>query len=105
MSAADILNAAADLLEGEGRWTQDAYARDKSGREVSLESISAWSFDMVGAVNRACISLRASDSDASAAHSRLAEVGQHNATAWNDLPGRTQSEVVEALRTAASATT
>lgn len=108
-SVKEILNAAADLLERPGAWTQGDYARDDVGlgigefSEIEIEKggFEPACFCMIGAVNRA----RGSDLDASlwgALRRPIWDVlGEQNIADWNDAPGRTQAEVVAALRAAA----
>ena len=92
---ARILNAAADLIEPDGAWTQGAAARNADGK-VSLENATCWC--LYGAIgNFAEESWDVVWED----FKRLS--GIRAPIAWNDAPERTQSEVVEALRAAALA--
>jgi len=87
---AEVLEKAADLLEPEGRWTQHAYGRwNGSG-------YSCWC--MFGAIDAI-----ASDYKIGAQCNNVVDrvVGQ-GLVDWNDAPGRTQPEVVAALRRAAA---
>jgi len=95
----EVLNKAADLLEKPGAWTQGALARLSDGTPVYSRSLSQAScYCMAGALWVAN-GFRFPDE----AFDALPE-GPRGATgSWNDAPGRTQSEVVEALRAAAKA--
>ncbi len=82
---ADVLNGAADLLERDG-WCQ------KRGRIGPKRDVAT------AVVDAAVESWRA----ANQAFPWLREViGQDGVTIWQDAPGRTQAEVVAALRAAA----
>lgn len=94
MNPSDILTAAADLIEPEGCWTQNAWARDASGKKVGGTSFTATRHcagdaifiaagNSVLAVREACQALR-----------RVIPV---SIAEFNDAPGRKQSEVVAAL--------
>lgn len=90
---ADILERAAARVER--GWTQDAFARDTNGLECSVFSEHAIAWCLAGAVDaetsmRAAVFLEAIG----------AAIGM-DAVTWNDAPGRTQAEVVTALREAA----
>jgi hypothetical protein len=110
---AGILDRAADLIEPEGMWTRQSYARDAKGREISPESPEATCFCMMGAISRVA-------SNHADLHAALALVGEglppspkYNAhiggadyvaaiARFNDAPERTQAEVVAKLREAAA---
>lgn len=106
-SVADILNAAADLIEPEGRWTQGTLSRDESGCEVfdPWDSRAAcWC--VAGAMQRAA-GIR---HEYHAEHWREYDAARHllgkvvdrySIAHWNDGYSRTQAEVVAALRAAA----
>jgi hypothetical protein len=49
---AKVLNAAADLIEPEGRWTKGAFARDAYGEVVVPVCSEACSWCAVGAIRR-----------------------------------------------------
>ena len=95
----EILDAAADLIEPDGRWTQGAWARDaklKPTREDGPESVC---FCLYGALFRA-----AGQQGIWQPETHLREVLQYpneNLISWNDDPARKQTEVVSALRRAA----
>lgn len=94
---AAILNAAADLIEPAGKWTQRAAARHSNGFPIGWYCENAACFCMVGALRRA------TDSDArfEAAYAALSAFVPSPAS-WNDQTSRTQAEVVATLRSAAS---
>lgn len=99
-SIADILNAAADLIEPEGAWTQDAAARSAKGWVIVPNTKGAVCWCVWGAIQRAGNERRVAD-----------EAFLFFATTtpapidWNDAEGRTQAEVVAALRKAAALAT
>lgn len=98
---AEILNQAADLLEKPGAWTQGAYGRDASGEPIPEwhERCTCWC--AAGAV-WAVLGKGASTRDLEPALDVLArDLPRRLVSEWNDEQGRTQSEVVEALRQAA----
>lgn len=96
----DILSAAADLIEPEGRWTQGVYAR-RDGRQVAIQDIEdADCFCAVGAIKRITggpVSGYLTDVLNGIGRRR----GYDHVAAWNDAPERKQAEVVAALRQAA----
>lgn len=96
-----VLDAAADLIEPEGAWTQGAYGRDGYGVGLDERELSeAKCFCVSGAIIRvgdgnelwrACLrNFEAAVGD-----------GFRSFIQWNDAPERTQAEVVSALRKAA----
>jgi hypothetical protein len=92
---------AADLIEPEGRWTQGASARDERGWKVSHHwyADEAVCFCATGAIERACLGpgrLVDRAIDVLGMSLRVSNIPQ-----WNDAEGRTQVEVVAALRKAA----
>lgn len=99
ISVADVLDRAADLIEPEGAWTQGAFARAKDGAPLlggRCEQAVCWC--MWGAV------IKAGDGKHSNAIGDLLDRITGGATlSFNDAPGRTQAEVVAALRSAATA--
>lgn len=97
-TVADILAAAADLIEPEGAWTQgtsyrdaDGDIRDGGGPEVVCRCVA-------GAVNEVCD--WSFDGAVPAFRLLEAHVGVSDIARWNDAPERTQAEVVAALRAA-----
>ena len=104
---ADVLLAAAELLEKPGAWTQGAASRDAFGNsdddnEILPDAVCwcAW-----GAILRVsgCTKIGTGYSrKAEPAYDRLKEFIGVDVPIWNDHPSRTQSEVVETLRKAAA---
>lgn len=99
-TVADVLDAAADLIEPEGAWGQGAFARGSQGQPIGPFSPYATCFCLRGALVRVgAINARAENSPATLA---LGFNSSSRLVSWNDAPGRTQSEVVAALRAAAT---
>lgn len=101
----EVLNKAADLLEKPGAWTQGVFARNRRGNVCSPTDDTARCFCVSGAVQRV-VGGFASPTFYSVVDLLNAMARRRNArhiAHWNDAPGRTQSEVVEALRAAAKA--
>jgi hypothetical protein len=99
MEVAEILERAADLIEPEGRWTQGALAKSKTGRQVIPEGRSAVCWCVYGAIQR----ITGTPLGSRALWDALkASVGTVNIASWNDTRGRTQAEAVAALREAAA---
>lgn len=101
MTPSEILLKAADLIEQKG-WTQGAYAR--SGEfEVSSLHREATCYCTIGAIICATGEARMLGRGVvDGTKARLfAMIGDHDIVSWNDTPGRTKEEVVEALRRAA----
>lgn len=103
-SIADILDKAADLIEPEGAWIRDEYARTERGSAVEPNSTAACRFCMIGAV------AHVAGVSAGTAEKLLQDAAVYRALAgdrwspanWNDAAGRTQAEVVAKLREAAA---
>jgi hypothetical protein len=94
----EILNAAADLLEKPGAWTQQDYAFDPDGVAVDARNERASCFCALGAIRHA----GGYPDDVNPAASVLGQFVGDLVCDWNDAPGRTQAEVVAALRAAAT---
>jgi 3-methyladenine DNA glycosylase AlkC len=96
---ANILNAAADLLETKGAWTKGAFARTKSGLGVHYKSDNACRWCVSGAIRKFANNDRAT-------HLALAcftdYVGIGLASFWNDYQPSSEP-VIAALRGAANA--
>lgn len=99
MTTAAIINRAADRLEKPGAWIQHILARNANGYSVMPRDKDAICWCLTGALILesggdigSCISAR---------RAVAKEIGVRFLTGWNDCPGRTQSEVVTALREAA----
>ena len=108
MDVATVLNAAADLIEPEGRWTQGTLARDKAGLAVyNPDDAEAYCWCVAGALQHVTGG-GWSDADFDIYHASrravLVAVGMDendSIAIWNDAPKRTQAEVVAAIRQAA----
>ena len=110
-TVADILTAAADLIEPEGRWTQRAYARDRDGADIEDRSsyyedepeFEAVCYCAIGAIMTAAGERpdRVGQDDIGALEAFAGFVGEESIHIWNDAAERTQAEVVAALRAAA----
>jgi hypothetical protein len=99
-SVADILRQAADLIEPKGAWTKHAMAREIGGRHVPVESTTAVCWCAVGAIVRLAPGYAANQLYCDAIRAIERQVGGP-VPAFNDAAGRTQAEVVAALRAAA----
>ena len=106
--AVRLLRTAQELL-GRG-WTQGADARDRDGIPVPGWSERAVCWSLLGALvavleaQSEATGDDAAISDLARACALLAEtLDVGSLETWNDEPGRTQSEVIEAVRRAASA--
>lgn len=108
-SVSEVLAAAADLLEKPGAWTQfggffdpaneDANTgRDESGNGVDGASADAVCWCIFGAIEKVECGLRLPTTGV--LEQALGKTSQQIVD-WNDAPGRTQAEVVTALRDAA----
>lgn len=106
-TTAEVLRKAADRLEKPGAWFRHGYGnRVESSLAVppvgELEASTCWC--ALGA-----ITLEYGDDFPDAGHPEcssagqmlVAEIGGRSVAQWNDAPGRTQAEVVAALRAAA----
>lgn len=91
-SAREVLLKAADLIEPEGRWTQRAWARTQSGEKPDADGDNAACWCLWGAIRQV------NGSHHDEAFEIVNRVVGGSAIAWNDTPGRKQSEVVQALR-------
>lgn len=107
-TVADILTAAADLIEPEGRWTQGHTARDRDGRVVPCDARNAFCYCAIGALWRAGGLARLTEARTALAQALGYHADKYNrwrgkapVPCWNDAPERTQAEVVAALRAAA----
>lgn len=99
MSVADVLERAADLIEPQGKWTQGTFARGKRNRPCKEgNSSTARCWCALGAIQHETNSVALRNE----AHWRLRKTLGMLVTSFNDAPGRTQAEVVAALREAAA---
>ena len=97
-SVADVLDAAADLIEPEGAWTTGADARRSDGGKTHGHDDQAICFCAEGAVIH--VSGKRSKHDAFQLIRRVTRSSSIHE--WNDAPERTQTEVVAKLREAAA---
>lgn len=97
---AQTLREAADLIEPEGAWTQEVFARNLAGQCTGLSEFRgrAVCWCMMGATEKV------SDDNlrTSLGVDDLLEELIGDVAAWNDAPERTQAEVVAKLREAAA---
>lgn len=98
-TVADVLDAAADLLEKPKAWTQFATARASNRKPVSAVSDKAVCFCAGGAIVRAAGGVSQASN---ALRTLLFSLPEGSIADFNDEKGRTQSEVVAALRAAAT---
>lgn len=100
LTVADVLARAADLIEPEGAWTQGEFARDEWG--MGLEdplAPAACSWCAWGAIIHVVGEDEGGDVPA---YGELSRTVGAPIPAFNDAEGRTQAEVVAALRAAAA---
>jgi hypothetical protein len=106
MKPSEILSKAADLIEPNGCWAQGAYALDAAGKQVGSSVDRACCFCASGAIAHASgypLGDDAAEEAEEIAWDMLRRViGRGYIEEWNDEAGRTQAEVVAALRQAAS---
>lgn len=110
-SIADVLEKAADLIEPEGAWTQGAFAKDQLGNEYlgyeesgDIREFGATCFCVFGAlaIAEGVIDPEWARLSEESLRSFLGFKYAGEISHWNDTEGRTQAEVVSALRAAAS---
>lgn len=106
MTAPEVLESAADLLEKPGAWTQGAASRDVFGNpdgdsEIWPDAVCwcAWGAILKVTGNTSIVGSDQRPKTAAALLER--HIGTNDVTTWNDAPERTQAEVVSALRQAA----
>lgn len=99
VAIADVLDAAANLIEPEGAWCQRQFALNAKGQSTGLSEFRgpAVCWCPLGATSKVC------DNDGLVAKVDAFLCGfiGTDIDTWNDAPERTQSEVVETLRKAA----
>ncbi len=84
-----------ELLAPEGAWTQDAFARDRTGKECPFDDRLACAWCLEGAVAK-CYPNR---EDCMAQRAKLKEwLPERTLGSWNDNPKRTQGQVVALLK-------
>jgi hypothetical protein len=97
----NVLIRARRLVRAKGGWTQDSYAKDKDGKSTAPTMQSATCFCALGAIKRAKAELGLDECD-SVGTVLFRVVGY--IPEWNDVPGRTQAEVVDAFTKAIALT-
>ena len=105
LTVAEVLNAAADLLERPNAWAQWIWAKGANGQPVWVgndEKAVCWCIE--GAFER-IVGHRDFYQLRFAARDAFSAANGDSPIAYNDAPGRTQSEVVAALRRAAQQAT
>ena len=95
--ASDALAKAADLIEPPGAWTQGTFARDAHGEPTTSSGPRATCWCASGAIRR----ITPGRLDRRQARDYLDKV-VGTITLFNDALGRTQAEVVAALREASN---
>jgi hypothetical protein len=108
----DILDKAADLIEPEGRWTQEAFSRTKSGHcnaaLVAPRKPSCWcALGAIAAVaghdpSKPFTTNKLANEAVLILDSVVMDDGIYDTPDYNDATGRTQAEVVAKLREAAA---
>jgi hypothetical protein len=97
-NAAQTLRACADLLRPPGAWTKKVWARDLRGEPLFASSPSATCWCAVGAITRVD---PPQGSYAKVYRCLYQVIGETHLPTWNDVPARTQAEVVAAFEKAA----
>jgi len=103
-TVADVLDAAADLLTPEGAWVQGKMGRTAKGHtvRVAADIDAAVCYCAAGALWKAA----GGEAGGRLVFKAFGVMSNQGRTpgigTWNDAPGRTQSEVVAALREAAT---
>ena len=105
-TVADILEKAAELIEPEGAWLQEAYAANARGIRATDDG-HAWPaepncFCVLGAIHWAAKDDTPGGHVEEAYLRALEFPNGYNVVEWNDTPSRTQVEVVAKLREAAA---
>jgi hypothetical protein len=100
LTVSEVLAKAADLIEPEGAWSNDDVARDRAGEMTFAADPSAVCWCALGAIWHASVGTGVNDYLIENAVLRIIE--GDSIAAWNDAPGRTQAEVVAALRAASA---
>ncbi len=101
LSVSEVLSRAADLLEKPGAWIQGPVARNEKGRDVFARSPDAVCWCAMGAIKA---STREYQGELYLEAVEAADPFMSGCVpVFNDAPGRTQAEVVSALRAASEA--
>lgn len=104
-TVAEVLEAAAKLIEPEGAWTQGADSRNRSGVDLNeadpdFDDLTPVCWCAAAAIQEAAGHQMLIFSGASAVLSQV--TGVEFTPEWNDAPERTQAEVVAKLREASA---
>ncbi len=89
-----VRERAAQLLEKSGAWAQRSSAYDSLGNSVAPTDPAACAWCMLGAIDKVCADELIANVAISELHCEL----NSSVARFNDAPGRTQAEVVAALR-------
>ena len=98
MNVAEVLRAAAKRFAEDGTWITGMMAVSEFGYRVSPCSEKAKCWCSLGAIDSTGATW---ENVGDAIHFFGRFVGGNNIAEWNDAPGRTQAEVVEAFEAAA----
>lgn len=104
LKPSEVLSRAADLIEPEGAWCQRAFARTATAQPITYTDYPHCRGEVVSrCINGAICEASPDLATASKAQRYTARAVDVSAwlPGWNDTPGRTQTEVVSALRKAA----
>jgi hypothetical protein len=99
LALVNVLKKTKELLTPAGRWTQFGYAKDATGRTVSLQAASAVCFCLVGALQKSGSTPLEPRLDAQLFFELNKTIGKDSLSipSWNDARGRTQEEVLQLL--------
>jgi hypothetical protein len=100
-SVADVLNRAAYLLSKPGAWCRRDAAQTKTGYSVEVNDPQATCWCAGGAIHRVAGPDTLPALDAFEAYVDKHLGWSYGFMKWNDVPARSQKEVVKALRAAA----
>lgn len=101
MKPSEQLRAAARLIDTPEKWTRWYYAKDKHGNPLFADELNyGVCFCAVGAIAAAANSTFCEATGSDAYEYLRGWVG-HRVQYWNDAPGRTHTEVLDAFERAA----
>jgi hypothetical protein len=101
LTVREVLLAAAETCER--GWCRGSFALDETGDCVCSSSSVAVAWCVRGAIHRNAPTFALCDAAIDSFQQHLDSAGLGHAMEWNDQSGRTQAEVVAALRAAAEA--
>ena len=87
-----------ELLSQEGKWAQGSYAKTQDGLMCDVNSPHAFSFCVIGAIERCYFKTEAIDIKYKVCNSMSLNRSMRALVAWNDFPARKQEEVVALLK-------